>query len=434
MSWPIVFAPLALAAAAFAWLRAPGSTRRRAPADLRERDGQLAPDYALLRDTIENLGDGVAGFDRSGRMVLCNRRLLELLDLPGGSGPATNLRDILARQASRGDFGPGDPALQVGERVAAFYGDAPAGTDRFAVGGRTLQVKRQPMQGGIVLAVYSDITDRKAAEDRLTRAWADAELGNRAKSEFLANMSHELRTPLNAIIGFSEVISTQMLGPIGDPKYLEYVNDIHASGMHLLAIVSDVLDMSKIEAGKLELRCAPVAVGAVVAEAIRMVDARARSRAIRIEAGPAIDDMVVVADERAFLQITLNLLSNAVKFSPDDSEIAIRARAEYDGSFVFEIEDHGIGMSADGLERAMQPFGQVDTPATRSQSGTGLGLPITKGLVEAHGGRIEIATGLGRGTTVRVVLPRAASAAEAAPSPSPAAPALRLVGDERAVA
>ena len=430
MSWPIVFAPLALAAAAFAWLGGRRPIGRGRVREVDARRGELGANDSLLWDTIENLGDGVAGFDRSGRMVLCNRRLLELLDLPGDCGPTTNLRDILARQAGRGDFGPGDPALQVGERIEAFYSDTQAGTERFTIGGRTVQVMRRPMAGGVVLAVYSDITDRKAAEDRLTRAWADAELGNRAKSEFLANMSHELRTPLNAIIGFSEVISTQMLGPIGDPKYLEYVNDIHASGMHLLAIVSDVLDMSKIEAGKLELRCAPVAVGAVVAEAIRMVDARARSRAIRIEAGPAIDDMVVVADERAFLQITLNLLSNAVKFSPDDGEIAIRARAEYDGSFVFEIEDHGIGMSEEGLERAMQPFGQIDTPATRSQSGTGLGLPITKGLVEAHGGRLEIETGIGRGTMVRVVLPRAASVADAAP----AAPGLRLVGAERAVA
>ena len=400
-------------------------TRRWRIAEFRG-DAPLAADCALLRKAVESIGDGLAAFDRSGRLVLWNARFFELLDLPADSGKPASLKEVLLRQAVRGDFGAGEPAVQVRDRVEAFYSDAMVAGERFTVGAATVQVQRRPVTDGVVVALYCDITDRRMAEDRLTQAWAEAELGNRAKSEFLANMSHELRTPLNAIIGFSEVISHQMLGPADEKKYLEYINDIHASGMHLLAIVNDVLDMSKIEAGKLELRRVPVDIGPVIAESIRMVAERARSHDVRVTVDKGIDGIVTIADERAIKQITLNLLSNAVKFSHDHDEIGIRARIENDGRFVLEIEDHGIGMTEEGIERALLPFGQINTPATRAQSGTGLGLPITKGLVEAHGGTLMIESKAGRGTTVRVVLPPYAPASEAA-SPG-------LAGADRAVA
>ena len=367
-----------------------------------------------MRRTVETIAAGLAAFDRSGRMILSNHQLFEVLDLPRGVGLAPNLGDMLMRQALRGDFGEGDPIAQVRERTEAFYRPQSSLPERFTIGGRTVQVRLRPMDGDIVLAIYSDITDRKAAEEKLTQAWVDADLGNRAKSEFLANMSHELRTPLNAIIGFSEVICEQMLGPLGDQKYLEYMHDIHASGMHLLAIVNDVLDMAKIEAGKLELRRTPIAVGAMFDESIRMVSERARSRSIRLTVD-RLEAETVVADERAIKQVTLNLLSNAVKFSPDRGRVSVRALAARDGSFVLEVEDHGIGMTAAGIERALQPFGQVSTPETRPQSGTGLGLPITKGLVEAHGGSMVIESAAGRGTTVRVVLPQPDECLQAPP-------------------
>jgi signal transduction histidine kinase len=421
-SWIILLIVVGLlAAVALAGTIVRMIAQRQRGAEHRDGERRLALECTLLRNAVESIGDGLAAFDQSGHLVLSNARFLDLLDLRGGGRTPTSLQELLMRQALRGDFGDGQPAVQVHDRTEAFYRDAAVMVERFAVGARIVQVQRRPVLGGMVVALYSDITERKAAENRLTQAWAEAELGNRAKSEFLANMSHELRTPLNAIIGFSEVIASQMLGPIEEPKYLEYIHDIHGSGMHLLAIVNDVLDMSKIEAGKLELRPAPIEVSAMVAESIRMVEERAHDRGIEIRAATEIDG-VVVADARAIKQIALNLLSNAVKFSRENGEIAVRARVANDGSFVLEVEDHGIGMTAEGIKQALQPFGQVHEPSTRTQSGTGLGLPITKGLVEAHGGTLVIESRPGHGTIVRVTLPpdsRGASAQSRAVLPAP---------------
>jgi signal transduction histidine kinase len=416
----IVLAILGLAAAAvFAGIALRLSAKLRRSAERPEGERHLATECALLRNTIESIGDGLAAFDQSGQLVLWNDRFLEMLDLPRGQRNVPSLREILMRQALRGDFGAGEPTGQVQARADAFFRDGAAALDRFNVAGRTLQMQRRPILGGVVVALYSDITDRKAAEEKLTQAWAEAELGNRAKSEFLANMSHELRTPLNAIIGFSEVISSQILGPVNDAKHLEYIRDIHASGMHLLAIVNDVLDMSKIEAGKLELRRVPVDIGPVIAESVRMVRERADSRGIRLTIDRGVEDLVVAADERAIRQITLNLLSNAVKFSHDKGEIAIHGKIENDGSFLLEIEDCGIGMTSEGIQRALQPFGQANSAASRTQSGTGLGLPITKGLVEAHGGDFTIDSSPGWGTVVRVFLPAAVEVLAPKPRAAP---------------
>jgi signal transduction histidine kinase len=406
------------AAAAFAGIALRLSAKLRRSAERPEGERHFATECALLRNVVESIGDGLAAFDQSGRLVLWNDRFLEMLDLPRGQRKLSSLHEILMRQALRGDFGAGEPTAQVQAWTDAFYRGGSAALDRFSVAGRILQIQRPPILGGVVVALYSDITDRKAAEEKLTQAWAEADLGNRAKSEFLANMSHELRTPLNAIIGFSEVISSQILGPVNNQKHLEYIRDIHASGTHLLAIVNDVLDMSKIEAGKLELRRVHVDIGPVIAESVRMVDERAHSRGIRVTIDKGIEELVVVADERAIRQIALNLLSNAVKFSRDKGEIAIHAKNENDGSFVLEVEDHGIGMTPEGIQRALQPFAQINSAAARTQSGTGLGLPITKGLVEAHGGHLTIESSAGWGTVVRVVLPPLATAAAAQLPPS----------------
>jgi signal transduction histidine kinase len=219
-------------------------------------------------------------------------------------------------------------------------------------------------------------------------------------------MSHELRTPLNAIIGFSEAISCELLGPIADKRQLEYIKDIHSSGLLLLSIINDVLDMSKIEAGKLELAPERVAVRPVIGEAVRMVRERARSRRLDLVTTVAKGDISVWGDERAIKQITLNLLSNAVKFSHDGGRVEIRAWLDDAGGLVLEVEDSGIGMSADEIGRALQPFGQAKSATTKTHGGTGLGLPIAKGLAEAHEGNLMIESSPGRGTLVRIRLPQ----------------------------
>jgi signal transduction histidine kinase len=256
-----------------------------------------------------------------------------------------------------------------------------------------------------VVSVYSDITEIKVWERRLMQARSQAETANRSKSDFLANMSHELRTPLNAIIGFSEIISRELFGPIGNQKYREYMTDIHRSSLHLLSIINDVLDMSKIEAGKLELSREGLNITDVVTEVIRMMHERAASRRIELIAQLSIGEVRVWADERAMKQVFLNLLSNAIKFSREAGKVYIRVAADLPSAAVVEFEDHGIGMNEQEQERALQPFGQAHSATTRNYGGTGLGLPITKGLVEAHGGKLTISSRAGCGTVVRVTLP-----------------------------
>ena len=362
-------------------------------------------DARLLQTTLENIGEGLSVFDGRGRLIVWNARFCELLDLPRDLSAGAPLRDILTLQAMRGDFGGGDPEAEVAWRLQAFFREVPKAYERVTPGGRVLQIRRRGMPDGAIVTVYSDITEIKASERKLIRARSQADMANRAKSDFLANMSHELRTPLNAIIGFSEIISQELFGPIGNEKYLEYMKDIVKSSHHLLAIINDVLDMSKIEAGKLELSKEALNVRAVIGEVIRMMRERAACRGIELIAELADAEIDTWADERATKQIFLNLLSNAIKFSKGGGRVYIRIAADLPDLAVVEFEDFGIGMNEEELERALQPFGQAKPSTTRNYGGTGLGLPITKGLIEAHGGRLEIDSRAGYGTLVRVILP-----------------------------
>ena len=405
--------------------------QRHAFAELRGREEQLQEQSALLQSTLENMGEGLSVFDRHGRLIAWNTRFLELLQLPPPTA-TTTLHDILLGQAQRGDFGPVDPTSDIRERIEHFYRDLPTVRERVTAGGLTLQIRRRAMPDGAVVTLYSDITERRASEQKMAQAWKEAELANQSKTDFLANMSHELRTPLNAIIGFSEVICGEFLGPMRDKKYLGYIEDIHSSGLHLLAIINDVLDMSKIEAGKLELASEIVTVQRVIAESIRMVSERANSRNIDLVSDLANADTGIWGDERAIKQIMLNLLSNAVKFSHDGGRVDIRAALDAEGGLVLEVEDNGIGMSAEELERALKPFGQANTGAARLYGGSGLGLPISKGLIEAHHGQLVIDSSPGRGTRVRVILPPHAAATVPVTVPKPRVS--RKARDDRAVA
>ena len=379
--------------------------QRRAVAGLREREEQLAEQSALLQRTFENMGEGLSVFDRAGRLVAWNSRFAELLTLTIDPANAT-LYDILLSQARRGDFGAVDPVAEARRRAETFYSDLPKVVERTSAGGRVLQIRRRAMPDGAVVSLYSDITERKAALEEMEQARSQAEFANRAKSDFLANMSHELRTTLNAIIGFSEVLATEMLGPLAEDKQLEYIRDIHSSGLLLLSIINDVLDMSKIEAGKFELALERVNVAPLIKEATRMVDERARSRNINLVATMPDGDVTVWGDERAIKQILLNLLSNAVKFSHDRGRVDVSAALDETGGLVFEVADQGIGMAEAEIERALQPFGQAKSATTKTHGGTGLGLPIAKGLTEAHGGKLAIESAPGRGTVVRIMLPQ----------------------------
>lgn len=250
-----------------------------------------------------------------------------------------------------------------------------------------------------------DVTERKRSEATLRETLLQAEAANRSKSEFLANMSHELRTPLNAIIGFSQVLQDELKGPLGDPSYRQYVRDIHESGTLLLSLIQDILDLSKIEAGKLELRETKQSVPAIVGACRRIIEDRAKEAGLVLETRLNGGLPCLQVDERALKQIILNLLSNAVKFTPEGGCIAVDARVENDGCFAISISDTGIGIAAENIPKALSAFSQVENYLTREQPGTGLGLPLVKSLVEAHAGTLGLESELGRGTTATVRFP-----------------------------
>jgi signal transduction histidine kinase len=401
----VAFVLFAVTAGCLTWLMVRAIDRQqKAAARLRAGEERLKRQSDLLQSTLENMGEGLSVFDSSGRLIAWNEKFIELLDLPMPS-TETNLRDVQQLQAERGDFGPVDPTAEAAERFERFFREVPMVRERLTASGRTLQIRRRGMPGGAVVSLYSDVTERKAADAKMAQAWAQAELANRAKTDFLANMSHELRTPLNAIIGFSEILTGEHLGPLMNVRYLEYANDIHSSGLHLLSIINDVLDMSKIEAGKLDINEEEIAVASLLAGSVRMVRERARQQCIELSCKVADPDHVIIADERAMKQCLLNLLSNAIKFSRMGGAVTVEASIDAENRSVLTIVDQGIGMSDEELGRALQPFGQAHTSTTRTYGGTGLGLPITQGLVKAHGGVMSIASVPGEGTRVSITLP-----------------------------
>ena len=241
----------------------------------------------------------------------------------------------------------------------------------------------------------------KAESDR---AREHAEAASRAKSQFLANMSHELRTPLNAILGFSEMITSRVFAPDSD-KHYEYAGLIHDSGFHLLTLINDILDLAKIESGSWTLRERPLDIGAMIEETCAMVQPRALAAGCTVTADVEAGLPLVSADERAMKQILLNLLSNAVKFTPRGGEVVAFAWRADDGGVKLGVTDTGVGIAQDDQERVFQNFGQGRHDIATADKGTGLGLPIVKGLVEAHGGTIHLTSRIGEGTTVSVALP-----------------------------
>jgi two-component system cell cycle sensor histidine kinase PleC len=254
------------------------------------------------------------------------------------------------------------------------------------------------------LSWISDISRRKAMEAQLLRSKEAADSANRAKTEFLAKMSHELRTPLNAILGFSEMMQTAMRGPL-NAKYLEYAGDIHASGEHLLGLVNDILDLAKLEAGKVELQESDVTLPELTEECLALVRGQADRGNVRLAAVVPHTLPALRADRRSLKQLLLNLLSNALKFTPDGGTVTVLANGGERFGITLSVRDTGIGMSAAEIEVALSPFGQIESAFRRTQKGTGLGLPICKSLVELHDGTLHVSSEPGGGTTLSATFP-----------------------------
>jgi len=275
--------------------------------------------------------------------------------------------------------------------------------------GRWLRISRSNTQDGGFFIVFSDFTEIKEREEHLSLAKRQAEAASAAKSNFLANMSHELRTPLNAIIGFSEIFRDQLFGELGNSKYREYAGNILESGRHLLAIINGLLDLAKSDAGKLQLDAEPLDLRTIIDGCATMMREQCLRGQLQLNVEHGEDELIVWGDAAKLRQILLNLLSNAVKFTEPGGRVSIAATADRD-TITCRVADNGIGMAPEDIPVALTPFSQIDSRLARRYAGTGLGLPLTKALVNLHGGTMTIDSAPNRGTTVTVTLQRFSAA------------------------
>jgi PAS domain S-box-containing protein len=371
----------------------------------RRHQDALRHSHERLLRVIDAVPVMIGATDRAGRYIFVNECWAALAGAEArrliGRKPTEASNDEWARSAESLNA-----RLIAGERPPPSFEEAFAGPDgdrRVLLTSKTVLLEEEAPS--TVVTVSVEITDRKNAELALLAAKEMAELANRSKTEFLANMSHELRTPLNAIIGFSQVMGDEMMGPIGTPKYIGYARDIAASAEHLLGIINDILDVSKLEAGKLEVFEETVDVVKAIRDLLLLVEERARESGIRLETEIEEGLPALRADARKLKQIVLNLITNAVKFSHAGSKVRIEARLAA-GCIAIAVADRGIGMDEAELKTAITRFGQVASAWSRSQAGTGLGLPLAIGLAELHDAEIQIESRKGIGTTATVIFPK----------------------------
>ncbi len=360
-----------------------------------------------LRAILDTATDGIITLDAAGKIhafsagaeAIFGYRIAEVADKPFAELLTPESRKVLRDYLA---------ALQ-GPGLASVFNDGREVTAVVKQGGTvplflTLGKLQAPKSQAAFCAVLRDITQWKKTEMELRQAKDAAEATSRQKSEFLARISHELRTPLNAIMGFSEVMRLQRFGEIGNDKYRGYVNDIHASGGHLLSLINDLLDLSKIEAGKLELNFASVNLGEVAEHALKMLQEQATAARVVIRKAMPADLPNVVADLRSMRQIMLNLVSNALKFTDPGGQVIVSAQMTRGGELKLRVKDTGIGMNAEQLRDALEPFRRVATEG-RDAPGTGLGLPLTKALAEANRTKFDIVSEPRKGTLVEITFP-----------------------------
>jgi two-component system cell cycle sensor histidine kinase PleC len=403
--------------------------------DITEQKNLVAKSEAAdirLRDAIETISEAFVVWDADNRLVMCNSKFQSLHSLADNAvEPGTDYDDVIAaggKPVVRTQMTGGGRREPGGRTFEAQLDD-----------GRWLHISERRTKDGGFVSVGTDITALKRHEERLldserqlkatiedlrnsqatlevqksqlselAEKYAEEKTraldASQAKSEFLANMSHELRTPLNAIIGFSEIMESGMFGPLGAQKYFEYCRDIRESGQYLLDVINDILDMSKIEAGRIQLDLEETDLDRILSDAMRIVTARAQEKKLTLNTEIAAGIKLKV-DRRAVKQILLNLLSNAVKFTQEGGRITVRGRASGE-AIMIAIEDTGIGIPPEALKNLGRPFEQVESQFTKSHQGSGLGLAIAKSLVDLHGGAMRIRSTPGVGTIVGVRLPR----------------------------
>ncbi len=386
---------------------------------------------ARLRDAVETISEAFVLWDNQNCLVMCNSKYQQFHGLPDEViRPGTAYDDVIAAAS--------EPIVRKRIAVEGKNDDDSRTYEAQLEDGRWLHINERRTRDGGYVSVGTDVTVLKESQQRLADSEQQlrssvtdlrlsrreleqqkqqlvdlaekyaleknrAEAANRAKSEFLANISHELRTPLNAVIGFSEVMQRALFGPLGHAKYQEYARDIHASGAFLLEVINDILDMSKIEAGRLSLDTSTVDVADIIEDSMKVVSQAAAERNITLARhGPS--RLMLEADRRALKQVFLNLLANAVKFTRDGGSVDVHLSRSR-GNVRIAIKDTGIGIPEADIVKLGRPFEQVENQFSKSHQGSGLGLAISRALIELHGGTLRISSREGQGTTVTCTLP-----------------------------
>ncbi|NFV78781.1 nitrate- and nitrite sensing domain-containing protein [Magnetospirillum aberrantis] len=348
----------------------------------------LEREHANVRRLLEAIHDGIALTDAEGRFQYANPALVAQF----GSTDGRTATEV---------FGTPIPVPGGDENSRRSEWRSPRSGRVYDLSSTWVAT---PEGGMWLLLVFHDITVRKQAEEAMTSAREAAELANRAKSEFLATMSHELRTPLNAIIGFSEIIEQQLLGPIDQGQYCEYAHDINESGKHLLQLINDILDVARLEVGRVVLREEEADPVALIQSSLAMVRERAEAGQVEVFTELPPDVPHLWADPRRLKQVLVNVLGNAVKFTPAGGSVTVRLACEFDALSI-TVTDTGIGIRPEDLAKVMAPFGQADSSMARRYEGSGLGLPLSRKLMDLHGGALRLESRPGAGTTVTLRFP-----------------------------
>lgn len=368
------------------------------------RTRDLTATQARLTDAIESISEGFVLCDAEDRIVLANGRFRdfypEIAHLAQDGRPFRELLIAAHRLGLATDGEPRDAWLIERQRLRTEQRPH----IQHLTNGRWLLINERSTSSGQMVAIYTDITDLKAGEEELRQAKAQAETATQVKSDFLAAMSHELRTPLNAIIGFSDAMRHGVFGEMENPRYRDYVNDIFLSGTHLLSLINDILDLSKIEAGAMKIEMTPVHMNEVVKRALVMTRDSAVAHGLKLEVFLPSDLPAIMGDARRLMQVVLNLLSNAVKFTPEGGSVVVSAGVDTN-HLILRVTDTGIGIAAADIPLAQEAFGQVESSRSRRFPGSGLGLPLSRKLVELHGGTVSIDSTVGVGTVVTLRLP-----------------------------
>jgi PAS domain S-box-containing protein len=371
---------------------------------VRERHDALQSENGELRAVLDTAADGVLLFDRSGKLLTANRSAEALFGYDKSELAGMPLGDLFAVESRR-------VLMEALERLAGSEGALDSGREaigRVRQGGLVpLHITMGRIEGGEKFcAVLRDVTAWKRNEEELIAARRQAERASTTKSEFLAKISHEIRTPLNAIIGFSEVMMDERFGPVGNDRYRQYLKDIHTSGEQLIALLNDLLDLSKIETGKLDLNFVTVNLNDIVQQCVAVIQPEANRQRVIVRTALNPNLPPIVADARSVRQIALNILSNSIKLTSAGGQVIVSTAVNDEHEVSLRIRDTANGMSEKELQNALQPFSQLATTNRWGASGTGLALPITKALAEANHARLRLFSGAA-GTLVEVAFPAA---------------------------